>query len=333
VLNFTSTSEKLTIAGIPLYLRLFTTSKVLMIYLRLLLVPIGLHMEWLIEPARSFMQDIVFLSIAGSLIIGIFSYVLYKTSKPKFFAIGWFFITLIPYSNIFPLAYFMGESWLYIPSIGFFTFTTIYLSELGKRSRLWNLIVIFIVCFLVISYSFLTIRRSEVWADPVKLYKEILKYSPNSTRARIQLGTIIAKGETYLNNKMHDAALEEFKKAIETDPKNYIAHNNIGIIYKKKGDIKKAMEEYEKALELNPDYPLTYNNIGNIHLESGQYDDAIRFYKKAISIDSYNAGFYGNVGKAYKYKRMPKEAQESFEKALSLDPDNKDALEGLNAVK
>jgi len=361
VLDFTHGKLLETTTGqIPLSNRLLTTSKVFMIYLRLLLVPTGLHMEWNIKPAASFLQDEVFLSVVGLAAVGIFIYSLFRTSKLKFFAITWFFITLLPQSNIFPLNYFMSESWLYIPSIGFFALLAIYLYELKKRSRLWAIFVFFVVLFLTAFYGVLTYKRADVWADPAKLYIEVLKHSPDNTKARINLGVLLAKsgsyaeatkkykevanllpndpgvhsnlGTVYADQKMYDRALEEFKKAVEFNPNDYVAHNNIGILYKQKGDIKKAMDEYTKALALNPSYSLTYNNIGNIYLESGQHDAAIRFYKKAIVFDPNKAAFYDNLGKAYKNKGMRKEAKESFEKALKLGPSNKTAIENLGAL-
>lgn len=365
VLNFTEGKFMETTTGqLPLYLRLLTTSKVFMLYLRLLFLPIGLHMEWDIEPARSFFQDEVFLSMVGLFIIACFSYAVSRRSKLKFFCIAWFLVTILPYSNILPLNYFMGEGWLYLPSIGFLALMAIYFSELRKRSRVYSFLVIFIVISLTVFYGLLTVRRADVWADPVRLYSEILRYSPNNTKARINLGVLLAeagsyeeaerrykeaarllpddasvhsnlatvyakKADMYADKQMYDLALKEFEKAIELNPEDYVAHNNIGIIYKQKGDIKRAMQEYTEALKLNPNYPLTYNNIGNIYLESAQYDAAIRFYKKAISIDPNKAAFYANMGKAYKNKGMLQKAREAFEKALSIDPNHKDAVDAL----
>ncbi|MFC1621734.1 tetratricopeptide repeat protein [Candidatus Omnitrophota bacterium] len=333
-----------TVGATPLYYRLLTTSKVIMIYIRLLLVPIGLHMEWIIRPAVSFFQDEIFLSVVGLFVIGVFSYFLYRTSRLKFFAIGWFFITLIPYSNIYPLAYFMGDGWLYLSSIGFFALLAMYLSDLRRRSKTWSLVVVCIVVSTTISYAFLSIKRADVWGNPSKFYNEILKYSPDNTKARIGLGIVLAdpdlgtsadhleQGTTYANNQMHDKALEEFKKAIEVNPGDYIAYNNIGIIYKMKGDFEKAEEKYKKALGINPNYHLAYNNLGNIYLETARYDEAIECYKKAIEIAPYTSACYENIGKAYRNKGMIKEAREVFEKALQLDPNNSEAMEGLESL-
>ena len=54
-------------------------------------------------------------------------------------------------------------------------------------------------------------------------------------------GTHTNLESVYAEKKMNDNALEEFKKAIELNPDDYVAHSNIGILYKQKGDIKKAM--------------------------------------------------------------------------------------------
>jgi len=353
VLNFSQGRLlETTTAPIPLYNRLLTTSKVIMIYFRLLLLPIGLHMEWNIEPARSLIQDEVFLSVGALIIVGIFAYFFSRTSKLKFFMISWFFITLLPYFNIFPLAYFMGEAWLYLPSAGFFALFAMYLYEIARRSKLWSYTVIGIVVSAILFYSILTIRRAGVWADPINLYAEVLKYSPNNTKARINLAAILQrKGldseaiskyteatslnpeETtgyinlavlYFEKKMYDEALEELKKVVALTPKDYVRYNDIGVCYRKKGDSKKAMEAYERALEINPEYSITYNNIGNVYRDLKQYDAAISSYKKAIELEPDKAVFYRNLGTVYKAKGMLEQASVAFEKASELQLDNID---------
>lgn len=139
-----------------------------MIYFRILLFPVGLHMEWDIAPAKSFLQDEVFLSIICLSIIFIFMYYLSKTNKLKFFASGWFFIMLIPYLNIVPLNYFLVDGWLYIQSIGFFMLSVLYFYELRQRSRLWKNLADYFVIGVIIIFSVLTFKRSDVWADSVK---------------------------------------------------------------------------------------------------------------------------------------------------------------------
>lgn len=362
VLNFKEGGMADTSTGyFPLHIRLFTMAKVLMIYIRLLIFPIGLHMEWSITPATSFVQDEVFLSAVALLIIGIFIRVLFSTSRLKFFAIMWFFIALIPYANIYPIAYFLGQDYLYIPSVGIFMLVAIYLFESVKKSVFYKCVGIGMLSLAMIFYSILTIKRAEIWADPVKLYTEVLRYSPDNVKARINLGAVLEKKglhaeaidlykeaakidpnrtrtitnlvSLYYNKGMYNEALEELKKAVAINPKDFVSYNDIGLCYKKKGDIEKALEAYKKALTINPNYPITYNNIGNIQRELSQIDGAIISYKKAIDLNPDNAIFYGNLAMAYKDKKMFEEARKYFEKVLELEPYNKEALGGLNSIK
>ena len=51
---------------------------------------------------------------------------------------------------------------------------------------------------------------------------------------------------------MWDEAIGEWQKALEKDPKNTWAHNNLGIAYERSGEIAKARKEYQKANKLDP---------------------------------------------------------------------------------
>jgi len=50
----------------------------------------------------------------------------------------------------------------------------------------------------------------------------------------------------------YDRSADEYKKALELDPKNLVAHNNLAIVYEKKPSwIKQAIEQWERVLELS----------------------------------------------------------------------------------
>ena len=46
--------------------------------------------------------------------------------------------------------------------------------------------------------------------------------------------------------------------------------------------MQKAINSYEKAIELNPNNPEAYNNLGNVLKELGQIQKAIKSNEKAI---------------------------------------------------
>ncbi len=61
----------------------------------------------------------------------------------------------------------------------------------------------------------------------------------------------------------YSEAIQEFKKAISLNPKNFLAHYYLTLVYKKIGLIKKVKRESEKALTLVPFQIIVRNSLIN----------------------------------------------------------------------
>lgn len=59
-------------------------------------------------------------------------------------------------------------------------------------------------------------------------------------------------GDLYLRKGMYDEAIEEYRKAVEADPNNAIAHFNLSIVYGKKGMKEESDEEFATYKRLRP---------------------------------------------------------------------------------
>ena len=76
------------------------------------------------------------------------------------------------------------------------------------------------------------------------------------------------------------------RKAIELDPKNATAHNNLGNALRDQKELDEAIAAYRKAIELDPKNAVAHNNLGiALHDQKGQLDEAIAAYRKAIELD------------------------------------------------
>ena len=60
-----------------------------------------------------------------------------------------------------------------------------------------------------------------------------------------------------------------------------------------------TIEDYNKAITTDPNYVPAYNNRGNAYKNKGQYDKAIEDYNKSIAIDSKRVAAYYNLACAY----------------------------------
>jgi tetratricopeptide (TPR) repeat protein len=105
--------------------------------------------------------------------------------------------------------------------------------------------------------------------------------------------------------------------------------NDIGGIYKDKGELDKALSSYEESLRLETnekEKASIYNNIAVVYYQKGDYQKAVKYFQKAIEIDEKYGNYHGvaihklNLGDTYIEMK-------DYEKA------KKYLFEGLEGVK
>jgi len=327
--------------------RLLTTPYIFVSYIKLLLLPFGLHMERVINPIYSILDLRFLASMAIIAVILVFGSKRFRTSKVVFFGGMWFLTGFIPISNILPLNAPMAEHWLYIPSIGFFILLALVLDKLrhlALTKKFWILPVIVPAALFMV----LTIGQNEVWRDSATLYQYNLKFSPNNARLHTNLGNaclkkgLIAKaieehkiaislnsnyataymnlGETYQQTNNYNEAIKAYEKALSINPKYLAAHNNLGNAYFKKGWFHKAAIAYTHALELNPhDYVISMN-LANAYMKNKNHGKAIEIYNKALKLNPRLFAAHVNLGAIYLMDNKPELAIQQYKAALKVNP-------------
>ena len=130
-------------------------------------------------------------------------------------------------------------------------------------------------------------------------------------------------GNTAYDKKDYVEAERLYKKAIELDPSDSDAYNNLGVLnYKHKKDYVEAERLYRKAIELDPNNSGVYLNFGNLNSDvKKDYVEAERLYKKAIELAPSDSGAYNNLGILnYNIKKDYVEAERLFRKTIELAP-------------
>ncbi|MFB3906542.1 MAG: tetratricopeptide repeat protein [Acidobacteriota bacterium] len=130
----------------------------------------------------------------------------------------------------------------------------------------------------------------------------------------------------------HDAALLEWRKAVELNPEDARARNNLAVSLAKLGKAAEALPHFEKALALDPDAPETHNSFGAALVATGKIDEAIPHYQRALAGNPRNAEVLSNLGSALAQKGRINEAIAYFEKALAANPNHLDAHVNLAAA-
>ena len=96
-----------------------------------------------------------------------------------------------------------------------------------------------------------------------------------------QVHIMLAEVNRKLQN--HDAAIENYQKAIQIKPDYTDAYMNLGITLKNSGQLISAVSTYKKILDIKPDDAETYYNIGNTFQVNNDLDAAVEYYQKAIN--------------------------------------------------
>jgi len=324
---------------------MLTMPKILCSYIKLLFIPVSFNAEYIIAHTKTPFAATLMLSMIFLGATGVIACRFYRHSKRLFFFLLWFFITIAPTMNILPIANIMAERYLYLPSVGFCAILAYILIGTWRRAcasisredgkvgrweggslsvpspsfnRWFPIVATCLILIPAVSYSLLTTRRNKVWKDPFTFWSKTVEDSPDSARARNNLGMIyLQKGET-------DLAIREFQAsiALESDPEY---HHNLGMAYQKKGMKEEALREYHHVLAANPASALTHNNMGNIFVDKGRLDEGILRFKEAIRLKPNYYDAHYNMGLAYFKKGILDASIEAFKLAIHYEPDHAEA--------
>lgn len=300
---------------------LFVMIKVFASYIKLMFLPFGLNADYVVPPGTqgiaSFVVPVLLISTAIILILR-----MCQNDKRYWFFPLWFFVTLLPVSNIIPIGNIMAERYLYIPTMGFCGVIGLLVQNYipGK-----NLATIGFVTIILIA-SITGIYRNGVWRDEFTLWYSTVNREPGSARAHLNLGVV------YYAKGFYDNAELEYKKTLEINPRDIEAHYNLGNAYERKGMVDAAIKEYQETVRYNPVHADAYNNLGSIYKNKHLLDRAIEFYKKAKQYNPFNPHYYYNLGLVYHEIKLYEAALVEYKRAIELDPDNGEVHNNLGIV-
>lgn len=293
-------------------------------YLRLLIMPMGLH-------AARGEGGMVFgwnnpKVVAGVLVVcALAFFALRKRTSHRLahFSVLWFFAALLPYTNIYPrLPFYMNDHHMYLPSIGFFLLSANGLCFLFRRKPL-RAYALFIFSFAVVFYAARTMMQNSYWREPIAFYEKTLAYAPRNAKLYLNLG------QTYYEIGAPDKAIAAYEQALELEPNDANAHYNIGAIRQQKGDYAHAVESFTRVLAIDPYFVKAYNNLGVIYLEMGKTNQSIASFHQALKLSPGFAHAWNNLGTVYALRGEYKKAATFFREALRLNPSYDDARSNL----
>lgn len=277
-------------------------------YLRLLLWPIHLLADYRHVPLITNWQSFSFLIpfvVWSTTSISLFIY----RQKYPWIALSWFWfwVALLPVSNLIPTGNVMAERYLYIPSIA----VCFILIPFFNHWHRWKGLALSLVLIFCMAQTY---QRNFIWKNELTLWTTTVLKAPTSYVAHNNLASYYMK-KGFINN-----AYDEIQMALKLKPDFVDAYTNLGALCEKRGMLKEAEQAYQNAIALNPNHASALSNLGNVYLKQGDKEKAIEEYKKSKSS---NANFYladYNLGNVLFEEGKLKEAEQKYQEAISIQP-------------
>lgn len=271
------------------YAYLMTELRVVVMYLRLIVLPVNQAAVYDAPVYTTFSDPNVYLSFV--FLAAIFAGAVYlyirsiKRSEPYglliSFGVFWFFVAVSVESSVIPIKDVAFEHRVYLPGIGLITAASAFIFfvfEAALKDRavwVWAIILMATGANGVSTY-----KRNVVWTDGLVFWQDVVNKSPGRAGGHNNLGIEYAdRGKT-------DLAAKEFEETLRLAPYFEDAFYNLGVIYGRKGRDADAMEMYRQAIRLKPDKAAdAHLNLGILYKKAGKKREASVEFGAALQLD------------------------------------------------
>ena len=282
----------------------------------------------------------------------------YRARKALFFFLAFFFVALLPVSNLLMLiGSIMAERFVYLPSVGLAACAIAAIYALaGSRGAM----VTAAVAVLCVASAARTYARNFDWENERSLWTSAVEAVPESAKAHYNLGTLLSdvpgeraqaiselEAALRINPDKADAhdnlgrlliedparrgdAVAQWEAAVRIDPDMADAHKHLGEAFAvTPGRLPDAIAEFQVAARLQPDVAETHANLGTVLYQVGQLADSMAESQAAIRINPNLAEPHNTLGIALAQMGRMADAIPEFEAVLRIDPANAQASANL----
>src|SRR5580704_4719911 len=166
-------------------------------------------------------------------------------------------------------------------------------------------------------------RTTDSLAKSKVYFQQAIDKDPNYAEAYVGLAEYYSVLPVYTparNAETNPLAKAAASRALAIDDSLPEAHATLAAAYDEDFDWAPAEQEYRRALELDPKNARTHV-LYSIHLENlGKLDDVLVHLRRAVELDPLNLNGLDNLAEAYLYTRQYSETIEQGKKILEIDP-------------
>ena len=330
-----------------------TLPLVLSIYLRQLLIPVGITALYYTPYVTSAIlsQVVAPAAVLGVALIGLWYWNRCEGNSTVAFAGLWLLIGLTPalYLRNFGNGDFVRDRYMYLPSIGFAILAAVGLRRLPSI-KAWSAQAVqgCAVLMLCSGYVCASIAQQVYWGNDLvllvrgqSLYPENPYTEAGLAKEYSQMGAhdrAIALAQSVVRDHpdygygplalaeayIHAGRFAEGRIWLDrVDPdyaKSEVGMAGVAGLYGQMGDYERALALCSEILSKEPNLYSALYNCGNIHLLDGQYKDAEQLLSRAVQLVPEQTAPKHFLGRALLQDGQNAEAQPYLQQAVAMDP-------------
>lgn len=298
------------------YQRVLLAGDALVFYLSKTLFPFALSLNYGRTPERVLQGRWVLWIAVLPLLVGALAWRRRRESQRWLAGFLLFVVYLLPVLGLVPFYYqkysTVADRFAYLALVGP---ALILGSWLASASRAGWVVTGVTLGF----FGCLSSAQTEMWRDNRSFIRQVARVNAGDADIQYSLGIVLAEesqppgqGSFYSHllrlrpterdevsrKKRHDEAVHHFQQALRLNPRHAPAHNNLGILFQRTGELRQAEWHFREAGNLEPKMGEAFNNLGVVLAELGDIRGALSAFSRAVELSPGDASAAGNLARA-----------------------------------
>ncbi len=272
-------------------LNILLPAKSVAFYLEKFAWPTGLSVIYPYS-GQSVIADVAWSAGLVVLLVAVLIFLAVRGKRRLFaFGLGTYFLLLVPSFTTFwknGFLYFASDRYVYLASIGIFLIVALVLNLMKNRIHRRfgsGMPGILIAGVLIVALIPVTRAQSGVWANTEMLYRNVLRFYPDSVMAHTNLGLELQHEKKLAEARQH------YERAIELDPHSVHAYFNLSSLNTEEGKTEEAKQITLSIVDaFGPEQILSPSDlrpflwlVGKLE-RIGRPDESLRLLQKLVSI-------------------------------------------------
>jgi tetratricopeptide (TPR) repeat protein len=166
----------------------------------------------------------------------------------------------------------------------------------------------------------------------VKNYPAALRNFEKAIALHADSFSLVSAGQAYSAMGNAAAAEKMFQKALEKDPRDAEAANQMGLLLARLNRNDEARRYFQQAIALQRDHASAINNLGVLYMQMDKVDDALSAFRYGIEVTPDNETLYLNLARVYVRSGDRAKARGILQQLLARKPDSTVARKALGEL-